>query len=54
MSIWGEKMCNIAGYVGEKEAAPILVEMLKREEIFDGGYSTGIITIHNGKFYCKR
>jgi len=47
-------MCNIAGYVGEKSAAPILIEMLRRQEIYDGGYSTGIVTIHEGKLYCKR
>ncbi len=47
-------MCNIAGYVGNRQAAPILIEMLKRQEVFDGGYSTGIVTIHEGKFYCKR
>ena len=28
-------MCNIAGYVGEKQAAPILIEMLRRETKFD-------------------
>ncbi|MBQ4528641.1 MAG: hypothetical protein II998_11295 [Clostridia bacterium] len=47
-------MCNISGYIGTKQAAPILVEMLKREEIYDGGYSTGVCTIHNGKLYYKR
>ena len=47
-------MCNIAGYVGDKQAAPILVEMLKRQEIYDGGYSTGIVTVHEGKLYCKK
>lgn len=25
-------MCNIAGYVGERRAAPILIDMLRREE----------------------
>ena len=32
-------MCNIAGYVGTKRAAPILLEMMKKEEGFAGGYS---------------
>ena len=25
-------MCNIAGYEGDKQAAPILLEILKKEE----------------------
>ena len=44
-------MCNIAGYVGEKRAAPILIEMMKKQEGFAGGYYTGIATIHEGKIY---
>ena len=47
-------MCNIAGYVGERRAAPILLEMLKREEGFEGGYSTGIATLHEGKIYYAK
>lgn len=47
-------MCNIAGYIGEKQAAPILFEMLKKQEIYDGGRSTGICTIHEGKIYYKK
>lgn len=41
-------MCNIAGYIGKKKAAPILMEMMKREEGFAGGYYTGITT-HDGE-----
>ena len=40
-------MCNIAGYIGRREAAPILVEMMKREEGYAAGYYTGI-TVHDG------
>ncbi|MBE7051087.1 MAG: hypothetical protein E7395_00760 [Ruminococcaceae bacterium] len=47
-------MCNIAGYAGEKRAAPILIEMIKRQQYFDGGLSTGIATIHNGKLYSAK
>ena len=47
-------MCNIAGYAGEKRAAPILIEMLKRQEFYDGGMSTGIATIHEGKLYFRK
>lgn len=41
-------MCNIAGYIGKKQAAPILAEMMKRQEGFFGGYYTGITT-HDGE-----
>lgn len=44
-------MCNIAGYIGTKQAAPILLEMMRREEGFAGGYNTGIATINEGKLY---
>ena len=29
-------MCVIAGYTGSRRAAPILIEMLKKVEYFDG------------------
>ena len=44
-------MCVIAGYTGSRRAAPILIEMLKKVEYFDGGLATGIATIHEGKLY---
>ncbi len=47
-------MCNIAGYVGTKPAAPILIEMMKAEEGIQGGYYTGIATIHEGKMYYAK
>ena len=47
-------MCNIAGYVGTQDAAPILIEMLKREEGFAGGYYSGIATLHEGKLYYAK
>lgn len=47
-------MCNISGYVGTKQAAPILIEMIKRQEGFAGGYYTGIATIHDGKIYYAK
>lgn len=47
-------MCNLAGYAGERRAAPILLEMLKKQEGFGGGYYTGIATIYNGKLYSEK
>ena len=47
-------MCNIAGYVGKKNATPILIEMIKAQEGLNGGFYSGL-ALHNGKGldYCK-
>ena len=47
-------MCTIAGYAGKRRAAPILIEMMRKEEFMDGGLSTGIATIHEGKLYTAK
>lgn len=47
-------MCNIAGYAGNKQAAPILLEMLRKQELYDGDMSTGVATIHEGKLYYQK
>jgi len=47
-------MCNIAGYVGNKQAAPILLEMLRRQQDYDGGVCTGIATIHEGRIHYRK
>ncbi len=47
-------MCMIAGYAGPNRAAPILIEMMRRQQYFDGGRSTGIATIHEGKLYTAK
>lgn len=47
-------MCIIAGYSGNRPAAPILVEMMKKQEYVDGGLSTGLATIHEGKLYYRK
>jgi len=47
-------MCNIAGYLGNKQAAPILLEMLRRQAPYDGDMSTGVATIHEGKLYYRK
>ena len=47
-------MCNIAGYVGEKEAAPILIELFRKQEGLFGGFFTGIATHDGARLdYCK-
>ena len=47
-------MCNIAGYVGKKDAAPLVIEMLRRQEGLDAGYYTGVVTCANDKLHlCK-
>ena len=47
-------MCNIASYAGNRQAAPILLEMLRRQEYYDGNVSTGIATIHEGKLHYRK
>ena len=47
-------MCNIAGYAGEKRAAPILIEMIRKQQQYDGGGCAGIATIHNGRLYYRK
>ena len=46
-------MCGIVGYVGPKQAAPLLVEGLKRLE-YRGYDSAGIATLANGHFQVLR
>ena len=47
-------MCNIAGYIGDELAAPILLEMTERQQGFAGGYSTGIATIYDGELHSAK
>ena len=47
-------MCMIAAYTGPGQAAPILIDMLRREEGFWSGYYTGIATIDNGRLYYAK
>ena len=47
-------MCNIAGYIGTREATPILLEMIQAQEGLNGGFYSGL-AVHDGKNlrYCK-
>ena len=47
-------MCVLAGYIGAGAAAPILLEMLEREEGLGGGYYTGVATLHEGRLYYEK
>ncbi len=47
-------MCNLAGYVGNRRAAPILIEMMEKQAGLCGGYYTGITTLHEGKFHTVK
>ena len=46
-------MCGIIGYLGRHEAAPFLVEALKRLE-YRGYDSAGIATLDDGRMDCRR
>ena len=47
-------MCNIAGYAGSRRAAPILLEMIRRQQPYDGDTAVGIATIHEGKIHYRK
>ena len=47
-------MCNMAGYVGRKRAADVLIDMMRREEGFAGGYYTGIATLDGDKIAAEK
>lgn len=47
-------MCNIAGYVGTRRAAPILLEMFRKQEGWDCGHYTGVATVDNAGLYVEK
>ena len=47
-------MCNMAAYAGKGPAAPVLLEMLEKQEGLWGGHFTGISTIHEGRVHTCR
>ena len=47
-------MCVLCGYIGDRPAAPALLEMLEREEGFLGGYYTGLATVHEGMLHHEK
>ena len=48
-------MCNICCYSGNRPAAPILIEMMKRQEGFWGGYYVGLSTMdENGTLHTRK
>ncbi len=47
-------MCNIAGYVGTERAAPILLDLIERQEGLAGGYYTGLATVHEGALHYRK
>ncbi len=47
-------MCNIAGYAGAKQAAPILLEMIRKMQPYDGDTAVGIATFHEGKIHWRK
>ena len=46
-------MCNIAGYVGRLDAAPILIKMIKAQEGLNGGFYSGL-AVHDSSAVCYR
>ena len=47
-------MCNLAAYAGTRPAAPILLELLERQEGLWSGHFSGISTVYGGKVHTAR
>ena len=44
-------MCQLAAYVGDREATPILLESLRFQEGYMGANATGVATLHKGSIH---
>lgn len=47
-------MCNLAGYTGTRQAAPVLLDMMRAQEGFGSGFYTGIATLHEGRIHSAK
>ncbi len=47
-------MCTLAAYIGNEQAAPILLRMMGNEIGYASGHYTGLATIHEGKLYYAK
>jgi len=47
-------MCQLAAYVGSREAAPILLESLRLQEGYLGAHATGLATVHRRKIHLVK
>jgi glucosamine--fructose-6-phosphate aminotransferase (isomerizing) len=47
-------MCVLAGYIGDRPAASILMELLEKQEGLAGGYYTGLATVDGGRLHYRK
>ena len=47
-------MCTLAGYIGSERAAPLLLEMIKRQEGLWSGFYSGAVTAADGDLHWEK
>ena len=47
-------MCVIAGYAGSRLAAPVVLEMIERQEGLAGGYYAGVAAVEPGSLHWRK